>query len=166
MPGTGTVQPGAPTVAGQVWCVAKSGIMDTTLQDAIDYACGIGGADCSPIQPMGTCYNPNTLQAHASYAFNSYFQRNPSAASCDFGGAGMLVNVNPSKTPGTHKSATNCLHCCSSNRTLALAFANQPLQAQELACTRHQQGKSDPDPSQNSHSAITHQHDHITHSTP
>lgn len=96
MPGTGTVQPGAPTVAGQVWCVAKSGIMDTTLQDAIDYACGIGGADCSPIQPMGTCYNPNTLQAHASYAFNSYFQRNPSAASCDFGGAGMLVNVNPS----------------------------------------------------------------------
>ncbi|CAD6215300.1 unnamed protein product [Miscanthus lutarioriparius] len=96
MPGTGTVQPGAPTVAGQAWCVAKSGIMDTTLQDAIDYACGIGGADCSPIQPMGTCYNPNTLQAHASYAFNSYFQRNPSAASCDFGGAGMLVNVNPS----------------------------------------------------------------------
>lgn len=109
MPGTGTVQPGAPTMAGQAWCVAKSGLMDTTLQDAMDYACGMGGADCSAIQPMGACYNPNTLQAHASYAFNSYFQRNPSAASCDFGGAGMLVNVNPSKPPpGTHKSATNC----------------------------------------------------------
>lgn len=100
MPATtmpGTVQPGAPTVAGQAaWCVAKSGLMDTALQDGIDYACGVGGADCSAIQPMGACYNPNTLQAHASYAFNSYFQRNPSAASCDFGGAGMLVNVNPS----------------------------------------------------------------------
>lgn len=93
----GTVQPGAPTVAGQAaWCVAKSGLMDTALQDGIDYACGVGGADCSAIQPMGACYNPDTLQAHASYAFNSYFQRNPSAASCDFGGAGMLVNVNPS----------------------------------------------------------------------
>ncbi|XP_008681581.1 uncharacterized protein [Zea mays] len=94
----GTAQQSAPSVTGQgqAWCVAKSGLMDAALQDGIDYACGAGGADCSAIQPMGTCYNPNTLQAHASYAFNSYFQRNPSATSCDFGGAGMLVNVNPS----------------------------------------------------------------------
>ncbi|KAJ1292873.1 hypothetical protein BS78_01G023600 [Paspalum vaginatum] len=95
MPG-GTVQPAAPTTAGQTWCVAKTGLTDLALQNGIDYACGIGGADCSAIQPMGTCYNPNTMQAHASYAFNSYYQRNPSPASCDFGGAGMLVNVNPS----------------------------------------------------------------------
>jgi hypothetical protein len=97
----GTAQQSAPSVTGQgqAWCVAKSGLMDAALQDGIDYACGAGGADCSAIQPMGTCYNPNTLQAHASYAFNSYFQRNPSATSCDFGGAGMLVNVNPSKPP-------------------------------------------------------------------
>ncbi|XP_040378075.1 glucan endo-1,3-beta-glucosidase 12-like [Oryza brachyantha] len=92
----GTVQPAAPTVAGQTWCVAKTGLMDAVLQNGLDYACGIGGADCSAIQPMGSCYNPNTMQAHASYAFNSYFQRNPSPASCDFGGAGMLVNTNPS----------------------------------------------------------------------
>ncbi|WVZ61139.1 hypothetical protein U9M48_011057 [Paspalum notatum var. saurae] len=95
MPG-GTVQPAAPTMAGQAWCVAKTGLTDLALQDGIDYACGIGGADCSAIQPMGACYNPNTMQAHASYAFNSYYQRNPSPTSCDFGGAGMLVNVNPS----------------------------------------------------------------------
>ncbi|RCV40079.1 hypothetical protein SETIT_9G022700v2 [Setaria italica] len=94
----GTVQPSAPAVAGagQTWCVAKTGLTDLAMQDGIDYACGMGGADCSAIQPMGSCYNPNTLQAHASYAFNSYFQKNPSPASCDFGGAGMLVNVNPS----------------------------------------------------------------------
>ncbi|OEL15295.1 hypothetical protein BAE44_0023690 [Dichanthelium oligosanthes] len=92
----GTVQPAAPTMSGQTWCVAKTGLMDLALQNGIDYACGMGGADCSAIQPMGACYNPNTLQAHASYAFNSYFQRNPSPTSCDFGGAGMLVNVNPS----------------------------------------------------------------------
>uniref|UniRef100_A0A0E0KL54 X8 domain-containing protein n=1 Tax=Oryza punctata TaxID=4537 RepID=A0A0E0KL54_ORYPU len=89
----GTVQ---PAVGGQTWCVAKTGMMDAALQNGLDYACGMGGVDCSAIQPMGPCYNPNTLQAHASYAFNSYFQRNPSPASCDFGGAGMLVNINPS----------------------------------------------------------------------
>ncbi|CAN6297180.1 unnamed protein product [Urochloa humidicola] len=92
----GTVQPAAPAVAGQTWCVAKTGLTDMELQNGIDYACGMGGADCSAIQPMGSCYNPNTIQAHASYAFNSYFQRNPSPTSCDFGGAGMLVNANPS----------------------------------------------------------------------
>ncbi|CAN6286298.1 unnamed protein product [Urochloa humidicola] len=84
------------TAAGQTWCVAKTGLTDLELQNGIDYACGMGGADCSAIQPMGSCYNPNTIQAHASYAFNSYFQRNPSPTSCDFGGAGMLVSANPS----------------------------------------------------------------------
>lgn len=106
--GGGTVQqPAAPAMGGggQTFCVAKTGLTDLVLQNGIDYACGIGGADCSAIQPMGSCYNPNTVQAHASYAFNSYFQRNPSPASCDFGGAGTLVNVNPSKplfAPFTH----------------------------------------------------------------
>uniref|UniRef100_I1PH34 X8 domain-containing protein n=1 Tax=Oryza glaberrima TaxID=4538 RepID=I1PH34_ORYGL len=98
MPTTPTYQPPAtmPAAGGQTWCVAKAGLMDAALQSGLDYACGMGGADCTAIQPMGACYNPNTLQAHASYAFNSYFQRNPSPASCDFGGAGMLVNINPS----------------------------------------------------------------------
>jgi X8 domain len=102
MPGTvpvGTLPGGTSTVptSGQMWCVAKSGIPDAVLQTALDYACGIGEADCTAIQLMGNCYNPNSVQAHASYAFNSYYQRNPSPTSCDFGGAGMVTNVNPSK---------------------------------------------------------------------
>jgi hypothetical protein len=84
------------------WCVAKTGVMEAALQAGMDYACGMGGADCSALQPMGSCYNPNTMQAHASYAFNSYFQRNPSPTSCDFGGAGMLVATNPSNQTTTH----------------------------------------------------------------
>lgn len=91
-----TVQPAAGGAGQSTWCVAKAGVMEAALQDGLDYACGMGGADCSALQPMGSCYNPNTIQAHASYAFNAYYQRSPSPASCDFGGAGMLVATNPS----------------------------------------------------------------------
>ncbi|KAJ4825307.1 hypothetical protein Tsubulata_046578 [Turnera subulata] len=86
----------APAIPGQSWCVARSGSPDTALQSALDYACGMGGADCSQIQQGGSCYNPNTLQNHASFAFNSYYQKNPVATSCDFGGTAAVVNVNPS----------------------------------------------------------------------
>ncbi|KAL3515872.1 hypothetical protein ACH5RR_022774 [Cinchona calisaya] len=86
----------APAIPGQSWCVAKSGTSETTIQLALDYACGMGGADCSAIQQGGMCYNPNTLQNHASVAFNNYYQKNPTQASCDFGGTAMIINANPS----------------------------------------------------------------------
>lgn len=79
------------------WCAAKEGVADASLQIALDYACGIGGVDCSAIQETGACYNPNTLQDHASYAFNVYYQNKPSLASCDFGGTAVIVYTNPSK---------------------------------------------------------------------
>ncbi|EAZ17118.1 endochitinase A-like isoform X2 [Oryza sativa Japonica Group] len=96
-PALTTTPPTAPGLSGQqLWCVAKADSADIALQNALDYACGIGGADCLAIQPSGTCYYPNTLGAHASYAFNSYYQRSPATSSCDFGGTAILVNVNPS----------------------------------------------------------------------
>ncbi|KAK9147133.1 hypothetical protein Sjap_007036 [Stephania japonica] len=85
-----------PTGSGQSWCVAKSGTQEAQLQTALDYACGSGIADCTSIQQTGSCYNPNSLQYHASYAFNSYYQKNPVTSSCDFGGTAMIVNINPS----------------------------------------------------------------------
>ncbi|KAG7568843.1 X8 domain [Arabidopsis thaliana x Arabidopsis arenosa] len=83
---------------GQSWCVARENVAKMALQAALDYACGIGGADCSEIQEGGNCYNPNSLRAHASFAFNSYYQKNPIPSSCNFDGTAVTISADPSKS--------------------------------------------------------------------
>ncbi|XVE81346.1 hypothetical protein DITRI_Ditri15bG0056300 [Diplodiscus trichospermus] len=83
-------------VQGASWCVARSDASYQALQTALDYACA-SGADCSPIQSSGLCFLPNTIQAHASYAFNSYYQRRAMApGSCDFAGTATVAKTDPS----------------------------------------------------------------------
>lgn len=84
------------TGTGQTWCVARSDVGKEKMQAGLDYACGEGGADCHPIQPGSGCFDPNTLEAHASYAFNSYYQKKGRAmGTCYFGGAAYVVTQQP-----------------------------------------------------------------------
>ncbi|KAL5202749.1 hypothetical protein ABZP36_013701 [Zizania latifolia] len=110
MPGTQTPSLANPVASGGSWCVASPSASSTALQVALDYACGQGGTDCSAIQSGGSCFNPNTVRDHASYAFNSYYQKNPVQTSCDFGGTAILTSTDPSssscKYPSTSTGAS------------------------------------------------------------
>ncbi|XP_038975926.1 glucan endo-1,3-beta-glucosidase 4 [Phoenix dactylifera] len=81
----------------QQWCVADEQTPDDVLQQAMDWACGIGAADCRMIRPNKPCNLPNTVRDHASYAFNSYWQKFKNhGGSCYFNAAAMVTDLNPS----------------------------------------------------------------------
>uniref|UniRef100_A0A7N0ULQ7 X8 domain-containing protein n=1 Tax=Kalanchoe fedtschenkoi TaxID=63787 RepID=A0A7N0ULQ7_KALFE len=97
MPPCSPTSPKAPKESSGLWCVAKPNVPAETLQVGLDYACGAGGADCQEIKPYGSCFYPNSAVAHASYAFNSYWQKHKKlGGSCSFGGTAMLINADPS----------------------------------------------------------------------
>ncbi|KAL4271337.1 hypothetical protein GQ457_13G029130 [Hibiscus cannabinus] len=84
------------TPSSALWCVAKPSVPDPIIQEAMNYACA-GGADCDSIQPSGSCFQPDSLFAHASYAFNSYWQKaKVDGGTCEFGGTAILVAADPS----------------------------------------------------------------------
>ncbi|THU58731.1 hypothetical protein C4D60_Mb03t17510 [Musa balbisiana] len=90
------------------WCIARSAAGETALQTALDYACGSGAADCTPVQSSGLCYLPNSLAAHASYAFNSYYQRsNAAPGACDFAGTATVTITDPSYGSCTYPSSAS-----------------------------------------------------------
>ncbi|KAD7478048.1 hypothetical protein E3N88_01184 [Mikania micrantha] len=78
------------------WCVARTDAGEDALQDALDYACGTR-ADCGPVQQSGPCFLQNTIRAHASYAFNSYYMHSSmDPAACDFAGTATVAKTDPS----------------------------------------------------------------------
>ncbi|KAL5553221.1 hypothetical protein UlMin_040622 [Ulmus minor] len=93
--GAGTVL--ANDTTNQTFCVAKDGADRKMLQAALDWACGPGKVDCSPLLQGQPCYEPNNVVSHSAYAFNAYFQRMAkSPGTCDFKGVATVTTTDPS----------------------------------------------------------------------
>ncbi|GJW56705.1 glucan endo-1,3-beta-glucosidase 13-like protein [Tanacetum coccineum] len=106
-------------LGGTNWCVASPAASQADLQNALDWACGLGMTDCSQIRPGGPCYLPDTLFSHASFAFNSYYQQNGNSdVACNFGGAATLTKSNPSYEKCTYASSESAKSGAESIRKL------------------------------------------------
>lgn len=81
---------------GKRWCMPRAGAEEEALQSNIDYVCG-SGMDCGPIKEDGPCFLPNTVQAHAAFAMNLYYQAHGrSDYACDFKQTGAPTDIDPS----------------------------------------------------------------------
>ncbi|KAL1195721.1 Glucan endo-1,3-beta-glucosidase [Cardamine amara subsp. amara] len=86
-----------PLVSSKEWCVASLESTDEDLKANIDFGCS--QVDCKPIQPGGSCFNPNTLINHASYVMNAYYQRHgrvDEACNVIFVNTGIITAKDPS----------------------------------------------------------------------
>ncbi|OAY29279.1 glucan endo-1,3-beta-glucosidase 3 isoform X1 [Manihot esculenta] len=111
--GAGTVL--ANDTTNQTFCVSKEGVDPKMLQAALDWACGPGKVDCSPLLQGQPCYEPDNVVAHSTYAFNAYFQEmDKSPGTCDFKGVATITTTDPSYgscrfpgSAGTNGTLTN-----------------------------------------------------------
>ncbi|CAH9067686.1 unnamed protein product [Cuscuta epithymum] len=89
-----------------LWCVPKEGVTYAELQANLDYACAQPSIDCTPIQPGGACFMPNTITSHAAYAMNLIYQTSGrNSWNCDFSHTATLTSNNPSYDGCTYPSA-------------------------------------------------------------
>ncbi|KAH9296623.1 hypothetical protein KI387_040211, partial [Taxus chinensis] len=87
----------ANDTTNQTYCIAMDGADPKLLQAALDWACGPGQSDCSAVNQGQTCYEPDTVQDHASYAFDAYYHKMGMASgSCDFKGVATITTTDPS----------------------------------------------------------------------
>ncbi|KAL3501932.1 hypothetical protein ACH5RR_036381 [Cinchona calisaya] len=93
--GSGTVL--ANDTTNQTYCVAKEGADKKLLQAALDWACGPGKVDCNPLLQGNPCYDPDSVIAHASYAFDAYYHKMAMAdGTCNFNGVATVTTSDPS----------------------------------------------------------------------
>uniref|UniRef100_A0A7N0U7M5 glucan endo-1,3-beta-D-glucosidase n=1 Tax=Kalanchoe fedtschenkoi TaxID=63787 RepID=A0A7N0U7M5_KALFE len=87
----------ANDTTNQTYCVARDGADPKMLQAALDWACGPGRVNCSLLLQGKSCYEPDNVAAHATYAFNLYYQMmNKAPGSCFFNGVATITTTNPS----------------------------------------------------------------------
>ncbi|GMH19397.1 hypothetical protein Nepgr_021238 [Nepenthes gracilis] len=87
----------ANDTTNQTYCTAREGADEKMLQAALDWACGAGKVDCSPLLQGQPCYEPDSVAAHATYAFDTYYHKMAKApGTCDFNGVAEITTTNPS----------------------------------------------------------------------
>ena len=95
---TGAGEMLANDTTNQTFCVARSGADEKMLQAALDWACGPGRVDCGVLLQGEQCYEPDTVQAHATYAFNAYYRSMGMApGTCYFNGVAAVTTTDPSE---------------------------------------------------------------------
>ncbi|KAI3920789.1 hypothetical protein MKW98_005615 [Papaver atlanticum] len=94
---TGTGPLFASDTAYKTYCVARDGADQRMLQAALDWTCSQGKIDCSSMFQGQPCYEPNTVAAHASVAFNMYCYMNGlGPENCNFKGVASITTTDPS----------------------------------------------------------------------
>ncbi|KAJ6808538.1 glucan endo-1,3-beta-glucosidase 3-like [Iris pallida] len=87
----------ANDTTNQTYCVAKDGADSKMLQAALDWACGPGKVDCSALLQGQPCYDPDNVEAHATYAFNAYYHlMGMGSGTCYFNGVASITTTDPS----------------------------------------------------------------------
>ncbi|XP_068661201.1 glucan endo-1,3-beta-glucosidase 3-like [Aristolochia californica] len=87
----------ANDTTNQTYCIAKEGADSKMLQAALDWACGPGKVDCSPLLQGQPCYDPDTVEGHATYAFNEYYHlMGMASGTCYFNGVAAITTTDPS----------------------------------------------------------------------
>ncbi|CAL9138810.1 unnamed protein product [Musa acuminata var. zebrina] len=93
--GSGTLL--ANDTTNQTFCVAREGADTKMLQAGLDWACGPGKVDCSALMQGKPCYDPDTVESHASYAFNEYYHgMGMASGTCYFTGVAAITTTDPS----------------------------------------------------------------------
>ncbi|KAF3959626.1 hypothetical protein CMV_015576 [Castanea mollissima] len=87
----------ANDTTNQTYCAVKNGADPKMVQAALDWACGAGKVDCTPLSQGQSCYEPDNVLAHATYAFDSYYhQMGKAPGTCDFKGVAAITTTDPS----------------------------------------------------------------------
>jgi len=103
--------------AGKILCTQANWLcqpVPTTpvaqLVAALQYVCNPTILDCSPINPGGSHYIPNTPLDHCNWALNAYFllhRASQGFGACSFGGIGRLVPPPPATSQSSAASSSN-----------------------------------------------------------
>ncbi|KAF3322925.1 glucan endo-1,3-beta-glucosidase 4 isoform X2 [Carex littledalei] len=118
----------AQNSSSTTFCVAIATADPTALQEGLNWACGSGGADCSPIQEGQVCYEANNLVELASYAYNDYYHKaGSSGGTCNFNGTATTVTTDPSHGSCIFSGSTQSNTTTTTTNSSSTGFAPNPM---------------------------------------